>query len=95
MDVASYGLVKPALQVLFTSAAFYTGLTRVSDYKHHWQDVLAGLTLGTSVAAIVSNYLWPAYSKTYAKFFRNGPTTTQRVGDDDHLGGEELNRVSY
>lgn len=96
MDVAKYGLIKPALQVLFASAAFYTGLTRVSDYKHHWQDVLAGLTLGTLLAGVMLNYLWPAYAKTYARYFRNNESSDgQRVGCDDHLGGEELNRVSY
>lgn len=96
MDVAKFGLFKPALQVLFAAAAFYTGLSRVSDYKHHWQDVLAGLTLGTLMASLVSSYLWPAYHRTYAKYFRNNESSNgQRVGCDDQLGGEELNRVSY
>lgn len=90
MDVAKLGLVKPTLQVLIISAAFYTGLTRVSDYKHHWQDVLAGLLQGASVATVVSLYLYPAFYKTYTKFMRN---TGTRVGES--LSGEELNRVSY
>lgn len=92
MDVAKFGLVKPAIQVLFTSAAFYTALTRVSDYKHHWQDVLAGIFVGTLVASVVSRYLWPALSKTYSGYFKQNSST--RVADNQ-LGGEELNRVSY
>lgn len=31
-------------------AAVMVGLTRVSDYRHHWQDVLGGAIIGTAVA---------------------------------------------
>lgn len=90
MNVAKFGLVKPATQVLIVSVAFYTGLTRVSDYKHHWQDVLAGLLQGASSAAVVSTYLYPAFYRTYTRFVRSAGS---RVGES--LSGEELNRVSY
>lgn len=82
--------MKPAIQVLIASTAFYTGLTRVSDYKHHWQDVLAGLIQGSSVAALVSQCLWPSFQKTYQKYLRD----KQLPSGGDHAG-EELNRVSY
>lgn len=90
VDITKLGLLKPAFQVLIISAAFYTGLTRVSDYKHHWQDVLAGLILGTSVATTVSIHLLPSLYKTYSKFLKS---SNQRPGADQ--GGEELNRFSY
>lgn len=90
MDSMSMGLVKPALQVLIISAAFYTGLTRVSDYKHHWQDVLAGLSQGALMAIVITKFLWPAFKRTYTKYLT---ITTLRVGGDQT--GEELNRVSY
>lgn len=90
MDVAKLGLIKPAFQVLIISTAFYTGLTRVSDYKHHWQDVLAGLLQGTSVATVVSLYVWPPLYRTYSRYFNN---KSPRVGND-HVC-EELNPVSY
>lgn len=90
MNVAKLGLIKPAFQVLIISTAFYTGLTRVSDYKHHWQDVLAGLLQGTITAAVVSTYLYPAFYKTYTKYVRS---TNSRIGES--FSGEELSRVSY
>lgn len=90
VDISKAGLIKPAVQVLIISTAFYTGLTRVSDYKHHWQDVLAGLLQGSFVAAIVSKCLYPALYKTYANHVKS---SSQRVRDEQL--GEELNRVSY
>lgn len=91
MDLNEFGLIKSTLQVLIASAAFYTGLTRVSDYKHHWQDVLAGLLQGTLVAAVVSQCLWPAFNKVYTKFLKG--SAAKRV--EAQAGGEELNPVSY
>ncbi|XP_067270684.1 phospholipid phosphatase 1 [Pseudorasbora parva] len=43
-------LVRPTLQFLFIAASLYVGLSRVSDYKHHWSDVLTGLIQGAVVA---------------------------------------------
>jgi len=41
------------LQAVSIYAAVYVGLSRISDYKHHWSDVLMGAILGTFVAALV------------------------------------------
>jgi len=38
--------------------AWFTAMSRVSDYKHHWSDVLAGLTLGTIIALVVVNIVY-------------------------------------
>uniref|UniRef100_A0A3Q2CCZ4 Phospholipid phosphatase 3 n=1 Tax=Cyprinodon variegatus TaxID=28743 RepID=A0A3Q2CCZ4_CYPVA len=49
-------LLRPLLQFTLLMMAFYTGLSRVSDHKHHPTDVLAGFVQGALVAyCIVSN----------------------------------------
>lgn len=45
-------LLKHSLQFLAVLQAVFTAMTRVSDYKHHWSDVLAGLLLGALVAIV-------------------------------------------
>uniref|UniRef100_A0A3Q4IAP2 Phospholipid phosphatase 3 n=1 Tax=Neolamprologus brichardi TaxID=32507 RepID=A0A3Q4IAP2_NEOBR len=49
-------LLRPLLQFTLLMMAFYTGLSRVSDHKHHPTDVLAGFVQGALVAyCIVSS----------------------------------------
>ncbi|CAG5924257.1 unnamed protein product [Menidia menidia] len=53
-------LLRPTIQFFLFATAIYVGLSRVSDYKHHWSDVLTGLLLGGSMAVftvfLVSNF---------------------------------------
>lgn len=46
-------LVKGVFEVAAIIFGFYTCLTRISDYKHHWSDVLAGGVLGVIVCLVV------------------------------------------
>lgn len=45
-------LVRPTIQFFLVAFAFYVGYTRVSDYKHHWSDVLIGLLQGALIAVL-------------------------------------------
>lgn len=45
-------LLRPTFQFFLIATAVYVGLSRVSDYKHHWSDVLAGLLQGGLVAIL-------------------------------------------
>lgn len=59
----------PLLQGLAFGLAVLVGLTRISDHKHHWSDVLTGLLVGAAfvllvVSAVVGNYIIE-YRKLY------------------------------
>jgi len=58
--------LKPFIQCVLILMALYTGFSRVSDYKHHWSDVLAGFFLGTSVAFVtIFRVLKPRFGREY------------------------------
>lgn len=41
------------LQLVVAQLGILCSLSRVSDYKHHWSDVLAGLLLGIVIAVLI------------------------------------------
>ncbi|MED6248401.1 hypothetical protein ATANTOWER_032876 [Ataeniobius toweri] len=57
-------LLRPLLQSFLVLLAFYTGLTRISDYKHHPSDVLTGYTQGALTAYWVAFYISPMFKSS-------------------------------
>jgi len=64
------GLVKKLFQFLLLQIAIYTGFTRISDYKHHWSDVLTGWLQGTIVAILICVYVSKLHRKRVEKFYK-------------------------
>ncbi|XP_041838144.1 phospholipid phosphatase 3-like [Melanotaenia boesemani] len=50
-------LLKPVLQFFLVLLAIYTGLTRISDYRHHPSDVLTGYIQGALTAYWVAFHI--------------------------------------
>ncbi|XP_028830502.1 phospholipid phosphatase 1 isoform X2 [Denticeps clupeoides] len=56
-------LLRPTIQFFLIAASVYTGLSRVSDYKHHWSDVLTGLLQGALMAVLVVFFVSDFFKK--------------------------------
>ncbi|KAF7666471.1 hypothetical protein LDENG_00106710, partial [Lucifuga dentata] len=56
-------LLRPTIQFFLIAASLYTGLSRVSDYKHHWSDVLTGLLQGAIMAILVVFFVSDFFKK--------------------------------
>ncbi|XP_059156019.1 putative phosphatidate phosphatase isoform X3 [Physella acuta] len=63
-------LIRPLIQTIAFSMAFFTCLSRISDYKHHWSDVLGGAVLGIVIGYIIAHAMVECVFKKAARLAR-------------------------
>jgi len=56
-------MLRPLLQTGALMLSWLTGLSRVSDYKHHWSDVLSGFLIGSIAASLTARYVSTLFKK--------------------------------
>ncbi|CAF0909060.1 unnamed protein product [Adineta ricciae] len=64
------GLLGHLLQVGLAVLAFYIGYTRISDFQHHWHDVLTGAIVGSLIAFFTFKFIldWHQYSPRFLPY---------------------------
>ncbi|KAF3845067.1 hypothetical protein F7725_008230 [Dissostichus mawsoni] len=72
-------LVRPTIQFFLLLFSFYVGYTRVSDFKHHWSDVLVGLLQGALIAVLTVRYVSDFFKQ------RAPPCTHTDTAEIEHL----------
>lgn len=70
-------LAKPVLCLGTLCSAFLTGLNRVSEYRNHCSDVVAGFILGSAVALFLVRTM--EHAKRLGKFEEGGKLKKKRV----------------
>jgi len=67
-------LVLPVIQFALFGGAAFVAYTRVSDYKHHWSDVLVGTAMGSAIGIINALFIAEVFEKREVPYeFRRAP----------------------
>ncbi|KAK7078783.1 Catalytic activity protein [Halocaridina rubra] len=79
-------LLRPFLQFICLLLTFYTSLSRISDYKHHWSDVLSGFVLGAVVAVLIAVYFSDLFPRELPTQIKKGQEVflQEYTGTDGH-----------
>lgn len=76
-------LLRPTIQFFLLAFAIYVGYTRVSDYKHHWSDVLAGLLQGALIAILIVSV--PSWMSPTQPWYRGGEWRSHGIRPEPRL----------
>ncbi|ORX75953.1 acid phosphatase/Vanadium-dependent haloperoxidase [Anaeromyces robustus] len=84
----------PAWKILIVCvpffASFYVPFTRVSDYRHHWEDVLAGAIIGSFFAVIVYYLMYPKLTDPDCDIPYRGDKRKEKKVKVDELEEDDL-----
>ncbi|KAJ1524106.1 hypothetical protein ONE63_010642 [Megalurothrips usitatus] len=60
-------LLKHGIQFICLMLSWATAMSRISNYKHHWSDVLCGLLIGSVVAILTVVYVSDLFPQKFSK----------------------------
>uniref|UniRef100_A0A915DM67 Phosphatidic acid phosphatase type 2/haloperoxidase domain-containing protein n=1 Tax=Ditylenchus dipsaci TaxID=166011 RepID=A0A915DM67_9BILA len=83
-------LVLPVLQFALFGGAAFVAYSRVSDYKHHWSDVLVGAAMGSAIGIINALFIAEVFERREIPFEYRRKARTLGAMAGDHLGDEPL-----
>eukprot|EP00794_Sanderia_malayensis_P008194 gene8195-9072_t len=84
-------LLAPVIQAGLVGLALFTALGRISDYFHHWSDVLAGLIIGTLVAFYMIFAIMDLKAEEVQLNTERKQQTCSSTGDVENYGATAIN----
>ncbi|XP_068194355.1 phospholipid phosphatase 2-like [Antennarius striatus] len=88
-------LVRPTIQFFLVAFAVYVGYTRVSDYKHHYGDVLIGMLQGMLIAVLTVRYVSDFFKQRPAPCTQPDPTEIENLEHKPSPRHTDRNHYSY